>query len=77
MPRVEWNQEVETLPAKAAAESLAHRVRLRGSHRRSQNVYPQIGKALIDFLGEDAVLRLSTWSGPFWCSDLAPPGVYL
>src|SRR5258707_9896912 len=55
MPLVEWNQEVETLPAKAAAESLAHRVRFRGSHRRPQNPYTQIGKALVDFLGEDAV----------------------
>src|SRR4029077_2428786 len=55
MPFVEWNQEVETLPAKAAAKSLAHRVRLRGSHRRPQNPYTQIGEALVDFLGEDAV----------------------
>src|SRR5260370_2014344 len=55
MPRVEWNKEVQTLPPKAAAESLAHRVRLRGSHRRPQNPYTQIGKALVDFLGEDAV----------------------
>src|SRR5260370_30626914 len=55
MPFAEWNQEVETLPAKAAAESLAHRVRFRGSHRRPQNPYAQIGKALVDFLGEDAV----------------------
>jgi len=22
-------------------------------------------------------LRLSTWFGPFWCSDLAPPGIWL
>src|SRR5260370_10199221 len=55
MPFVEWNQEVETLPAKAAAESLAHRVRLRGAHRRPQNPYTQIGKAFVDFLGEDPV----------------------
>src|SRR5260370_38538499 len=55
MPRVQWNQEVETLPTKAAAESLAHRVRLRGSHRRPQNPYTQVGKALVDLLGEDAV----------------------
>jgi hypothetical protein len=55
MSFVEWNQEVETLPAKAAAESLTHRVRLRGSHRRPQNPYTQIGKALVDFVGEDAV----------------------
>src|SRR5215831_7637369 len=55
MAFVERSQEVETLPAKAAAESLAHRVRLRGSHRRPQNPYTQIGKALVDFLGEDAV----------------------
>src|SRR5260370_29977342 len=55
MPLVEWNQGVETLPAKAAAESLAQRVRLRGSHRRPQNPYTQIGKALVDILGEYAV----------------------
>jgi hypothetical protein len=55
MPFVEWNQEVQTLPPKAAAESLAHRVRFRSSHRRPQNPYTQIGKALVDFLGEDAV----------------------
>src|SRR5258708_18246788 len=55
MPFVEWNQEVETLPAKAAAESLAHRVRFRGSPRRPQNPYAQIGKALVDLPGADAV----------------------
>jgi hypothetical protein len=55
MPFVEWNQEVETLPPKGAAESLAQRVRFRGSHRRPQNPYTQISKALVDFLGEDAV----------------------
>ena len=55
MPFVEWNQEVQTLPAKAAAELLADRVRHRVSHRRPQNPYTQIGKALVDFLGEDAV----------------------
>jgi hypothetical protein len=55
MPFVELNQEVETLPAKAAAEWLAQRVRFRGSHRRPQNPYTQIGKALVDILGEDPV----------------------
>src|SRR5260370_18761977 len=55
MPFVEWNQEVEDPAAKAAAESLPYRVRLRGSHRRPENPYTQIRKALVDFLGEDAV----------------------
>src|SRR5215831_5188404 len=55
MAFVEWNQEVETFPTKAAAESLAHRVRLGGPHRRTQNPYPQIGKTPVDFRREDAV----------------------
>jgi hypothetical protein len=55
MPLVKRNQEVETLSAKAAAESLAHRVRFRRSHRRPHHSYTQIGKALVDFLGENAV----------------------
>src|SRR5271166_3173201 len=55
MPFVERNQEVQTLPAKTAGKSLAHRVRLRGAQRRPQNPYTQIGKALVDFLKEDAV----------------------
>src|SRR4029077_10020907 len=69
MPFVEWNQEVETLPAQAAAESLAHRVRLRGSHRRPQNPYTQIRKALVDFLGEDAVSIKS----PYHKASMIPP----
>src|SRR5215831_10714679 len=52
---VEWNQEVETFPTKAAAEWLAHRVRLGGPHRRTQNPYTQICKTLVDFLRGDAV----------------------
>src|SRR5215813_2910142 len=52
---VEWNQEVETFATKAAAQSLAHRVRLGGPHRRTQNPYTQIGKTLVDILREDAV----------------------
>ena len=55
MAFVEWNQEVETFATKAAAESLAHRVRLWGPHRRTQNPYTQIGKTLVDILREDAV----------------------
>jgi hypothetical protein len=36
---IEENQEVETLPTKAAPhQSLAHQVRLGGSHRRQQNL---------------------------------------
>src|SRR6516165_10174285 len=55
MAFVEWNQEVETFATKAAAESLAHRVRLWGPHRRAQNPYTQICKTLVDIRREDAV----------------------
>src|SRR6516162_5850823 len=55
MAFVEWNQQVETFAAKAAAESLAHRVRLLGPHWRTQNPYTQIGKTLVDIRREDAV----------------------
>src|SRR5215831_8396318 len=48
MAFVDWNQEVETFATKAAAESFAHRVRLRGPHWRTQNPYLQIGKTLVD-----------------------------
>src|SRR5215471_5039654 len=55
MALVEWNQEVETFATKAAAQSLAHRVRLWGPHRRTQNLYTQICKTLVDICREDAV----------------------
>src|SRR5262249_1965202 len=55
MAFVEWNQEVETFATKAAAESFAHRVRLRGPRSRTQNPYTQIGKTLVDIRREDAV----------------------
>src|SRR5215471_11333180 len=55
MALVEGNQEVQALATKAAAQSFAYGVRLRGSHRRPQNPYPQIGKALVNRLREDAV----------------------
>src|SRR5215813_7203451 len=55
MAFVEWNQEVQTFATKAAAESLAHRVRLWGPHWRTQNPYPQICKTLVEILREDAV----------------------
>src|SRR5262252_10265682 len=55
MAFVEGNQEVQALATKAAAQSFAYGVRLRGSHRRPQNPYPQIGKALVNRLREDAV----------------------
>src|SRR5215472_4613664 len=38
-----------------AAESFAHRVRLRGTHWRTQNPYTQICKTLVDIRREDAV----------------------
>ena len=55
MAFVEGNQEVEPFATKAAAESLAHRVRLLGPHWRTQNPYTQIGKTLVDIRREDAV----------------------
>lgn len=55
MAFVEWDQKVETFATETAAQSLAHRVRFRGAHRRSQNPHPQIGKTLVDILREDAV----------------------
>src|SRR5215472_11871277 len=55
MAFIEWNQEVETFTTKAAAESLAHRVRLWGPHRRPENPYTQICKTLVGMLREDAV----------------------
>src|SRR5215469_6776205 len=55
MALVEWNQEVETFATKAATQSLAHRVRLWGPHRRTQNLYTQICKTLVDICREDAV----------------------
>ena len=55
MALVEGNQEVQTLATKAAAQWFAYGVRLWGSHRRWQNPYPQIGKALVHRLREDAV----------------------
>src|SRR5215467_3174265 len=55
MAFVEWNQEVETFATKAAAQSLAHHVRLGRPHWRTQNPYPQIGKTLVDVRREDTV----------------------
>ena len=55
MALVEWNQEVETFATKAATQSLAHRVRLWGPHRRTQNLYTQVCKTLVDICREDAV----------------------
>jgi hypothetical protein len=55
MAFVEWNQEAETFATKAAAESLAHRVRLWGPHWRTHNPYTQIDKTLVDIRREDAV----------------------
>ena len=55
MAFVEGKQEVETFATEAAAQSLAYRVRLWGSHWRSQNPYAQIPKTLVDLLSEDTV----------------------
>src|SRR6516225_2994394 len=55
MAFVEWNQEVETFATKAAAESFAHRVRLWGPQRRTQNPYTQICKTPVDIRREYAV----------------------
>ena len=55
MALAEGNQEVETLPTKAPAQSLAHRVGFRDSYWRPQNSYTQIRETLVDFLSEDMV----------------------
>ena len=55
MALVEGDQEVQTLATKAAAQSLAYGVRLRGSYRCPQNPYSQTGKTLVNRLREDAV----------------------
>src|SRR6516165_4327076 len=43
MAFIEGNQEVQTFPTKAAAQSLAYGVRLRGSYRCPQNPYSHTG----------------------------------
>lgn len=55
MTFVEGNQEVQRFATKAPAQSLAHRVRLGGSHWRPQNSHPQVRETLVDVLSEDAV----------------------
>src|SRR5215469_14967894 len=55
MAFVEGKQEVETFATEAAAQSLAYRVRLGGSHWRAQNPYAQIPKTLVDLRSEDTV----------------------
>src|SRR5215471_18785723 len=55
MTFVEWNQEIQTFATKAPAQSLAHGVRLGGSHRRPQNSHPQVRQTVVDFLCEDAI----------------------
>src|SRR5215467_1206322 len=55
MAFVEGKQEVETFATEAAAQSLAYRLRLGGSHWRSQNPYAQISKTLVHLLSEDTV----------------------
>src|SRR5215471_11461605 len=55
MTFVERNQEVQTFATKAPAQSLAHRVGLRGSHGRPQNSHPQVRQTLVDLLSEEAV----------------------
>jgi len=55
MTFVERNQEIQTFATKAPAQSLAHGVRLGGSHRRPQNSYSQVRETRVDFLCEDAI----------------------
>ena len=55
MAFVERKQEVETFATQAAAESFAHRVRLWGAQRRTQNPYTQICKTSVDIRREYAV----------------------
>ena len=55
MAFVQGKQEIQTFATKAPAQSLAHRIRLRCSHRRPQNSYPQVRETLVDFRSEDAI----------------------
>ena len=63
MTFVERNQEVQTFPTKAPAQSLAHRVGLGGSHGRPQNSHPQVRQTLVDVLSEDAVAIVDQEAG--------------
>src|SRR5215472_848579 len=55
MAFVEGNQEVETFTTQAAAQSLAHRVCLGGSHRCPQNSNTQVRETLVELMSEDAI----------------------
>src|SRR5215467_2118614 len=55
MTFVQGKQEIQTFATKAPAQSLAHGVRLRRSHRRPQDSHPQVRETLVDVLSEDAV----------------------
>src|SRR6516164_6965388 len=55
MAFAEGNQEVETFATKAAAQSLAHRVCLGGSHRCPQNSNSQVRETLVELMSEDAI----------------------
>src|SRR5262252_1573669 len=53
MAFVEGNQEVQTFTTQAAAQSLAHRDCLGGSHRRPQNSNTQVRETLVELMSED------------------------
>jgi hypothetical protein len=55
MAFVAGKQEVETFATEAAAQTLAYRVRFRGAHLRSQNLYSRVHETWVDFLREDAI----------------------
>src|SRR5215469_13074616 len=55
MAFVEANQEVETFTTQAAAQSLAHRVCLGGSHRCPLNSNTQVRETLVELMSEDAI----------------------
>ena len=55
MPFVEGDQEIQTLPAKTAAETFAESIRRRRPHRRAEYSHSQLGDRLVQFLGKDAV----------------------
>src|SRR5215471_6324030 len=55
---VQGKQEIQTFATKAPAQSLAHGVRLRRSHRRPQNSYTEVPQTPVDFRSEDAIAIL-------------------
>jgi hypothetical protein len=55
MALVEWDQEVETLAAKASAEPFAYGVCHGRPHGNSKDSHPEVRHRLVQFPREDAV----------------------